>query len=136
VVRTYCLGVPRFLTAEWAAAAEQAVRPLALPGAGPVTLAHLVRGAPEGDVTWVVEVRDGRASVTLRPGLDAGGADVVLVEDYATACALARGEMTAEEAVAAGRLKLRSGAQALVTHAAALRSVGEALAALRADTTW
>lgn len=128
--------MPRFLTPEWAAAAEDAVRALSLPGSGAVTLAHLVHGGPEGDVTWVVQVRDGKASVALRAGLDAGDADVVLVEDYATACALARGEMTVEQAVAAGRLKLRMGAQALVAHAAALRAVGEALAAVRTVTSF
>lgn len=129
--------MPRFLTPEWATAAQQAVRALSLPPeSGPVTLVHLVRGAPGGDVTWVVQVRDGQVSVSLRAGLDAGDADVVLVEDYPTAAALARGELTAEQAVAAGRLRLRSGAGALVTHAATLRAVGEALATLRAITTF
>lgn len=128
--------MPRFLSSEWAIAAARALDTVTLAEPVSVTVAHLVHGTPEGDLTWVVKVHDGRVSVALRPGLDAGDAEIVFVEDYATACALARGDVTAEQAVAAGRLKLRTGTRILVSHAGALRAVGEALQRLHAETTW
>lgn len=130
------MTVPRFLSPEWADAVAAATGSLLLPGEPTVTVAHLVEGAPGGDLSWVVRVAGGRVSVALRPGLDPAEADIVFVEDYETACALARGDLTAEQAVGAGRLKLRRGAQALVTHAGTLRALGEALAGLRSATTW
>src|SRR5439155_3397877 len=89
--------VPQFLSPGWAGAVDAAVARATLPADVDVTVAHVV-----GEITYVVRVERGRASACLG---DADRADVVLREDYATAAAIARGDLTAQQAVADGRLK-------------------------------
>src|SRR5438270_5886303 len=63
-----------------------------------------VHATPFGDVAYVTRIDDGRVRFVAGSADDA---DLVLVSDYATACALARGEVNAQQAFAAGRLKVR-----------------------------
>lgn len=121
-----------FLTPEWVAALNDALGAVRLDPAVSLTVAHVVRDA-RGEVVYRLRVHGGRAVASLG---DADGADVVLIEDRATAAALAQGRETAEDAVAAGRLKLRGDVDAMLRAAGALGALGEALAEVRGRTVY
>lgn len=89
-------AVPAFLSDEWVDAlaarlATQAIDP---------ELAVAVRQVVD-DVAWTVRVAGGRVSVDRDPA-----ADVTLTTDRATAEALVAGELAAQDALAAGRLRI------------------------------
>src|SRR5437867_8259830 len=108
-----------FLSSEWVAALDERLGTVELDSAIDLTVRHIV-----GDVTYVVRVSGGRVRALLD---DDAAADVILREDYGTAAAISRGELTAQQAVAIGRLKLAGDVGALRRH-------GGALAALSAAT--
>jgi hypothetical protein len=127
--------VARFLSAEWiteldraAARSSRLVDDLA-----GVTLVveRRVQGGPLGDVAYVTRIEDGRVRFVAGPADDA---DLVLLSDYATARALARGELNAQQAFAAGRLKVRGRLDTLVAHARTLAAVDAGLDDVRATT--
>jgi hypothetical protein len=129
--------VARFLSAEWiteldraAARSSRLVDDLA-----GVTLVveRRVQGGPLGDVAYVTRIEDGRVRFVAGPADDA---DLVLLSDYATARALARGELNAQQAFAAGRLKVRGRLDTLVAHARTLAAVGAGLEDVRATTSF
>jgi putative sterol carrier protein len=66
----------------------------------------------------------------------AADADLVLVSDYETARALARGELNAQQAFAAGRLKVRGRLDSLVVHARTLAAAVAGVDEVRATTTF
>jgi hypothetical protein len=129
--------VARFLSAEWiteldraAARSSRLVDDLA-----GVTLVveRRVQGGPLGDVAYVTRIEDGRVRFVAGPADDA---DLVLLSDYGTARALARGELNAQQAFAAGRLKVRGRLDTLVAHARTLAAVGAGLDDVRATTSF
>ena len=83
------------------------------------------------DVSWTVRVGGGTVVVDQR-----SDADVTLTTDRETAAALARGELAAQDAVAAGRLRVSGDVTRLVGSSAALAGLDSAYAALRATTTY
>ena len=129
--------VARFLSAEWiteldraAARSSRLVDDLA-----GVTLVveRRVQGSPFGDVAYVTRIDDGRVRFVAGSADDA---DLVLLSDYATARALARGDLNAQQAFAAGRLKLRGRLETLVAHARTLAAVGAGVDDVRATTSF
>lgn len=127
----------RFLSPEWVEALDRAAA--TSPRVGEdltgVTLVveRRVLGSPFGDVAYVTRIDGGR--VRFREGR-ADDADLILVSDYATARALARGELNAQQAFAAGRLKVRGGLDTLVAHARTLAAAEAGVDAVRADTSF
>ena len=85
-----------------------------------VAIGQLVTDAPGGDVAWTVHLGGGEPARLERDSL--AGADVTLVEDYATARALAGGEGVAD-ALRAGKIKVRGDANTLVAHYARLAAL-------------
>ena len=73
--------------------------------------------------------------VRVQPGT-ADRAEVLLTSEYATAAALARGETNAQQALAAGRLRIGGDVDALVRRAGALAALADVFAAVRATTTY
>jgi putative sterol carrier protein len=129
--------VARYLSREWIDELDRAASASAdlreqLTG---VTLVveHQVTGGPDGDVAYVTRIDDGR--VRVRAG-SSPEPDVVLVADYDTASALARGELNAQRAFAAGRLKVRGRIDRLVAHARALGALTAGLEAVRETTVF
>lgn len=123
----------QFLSADWFAELEMALR-----AAGPLAsstrllLGQIVTGAPSGEVSFTVALGGGEHGEVL-PGV--AGASVVLVEDYTTAVAIAGGA-PASEALAAGRVKVRGDAAALLAAEELLSAVGPSLAGLAAMTSF
>jgi hypothetical protein len=126
--------VSQFLSEGWLAELGSLVSAIPFPADGEqLALGQLVVGAPGGDVGY-----------TIRLGADAGPrvvagvseAEVVLVEDYATARAVAAGERSAAEVMAEGLVKLRGNAKRLVTCESLLTLLAGATAELQATTTF
>ena len=124
--------MPAFLSDEWLAALARAAGDASPPPETDVAIGRVVARS-QGDVKWTMVLRKGVASVVVG---DVSAADVVLRDDEATAAAIHRGELTAQEAVANGRLKVRGDIRRLVAATAALAAVADAFAKLRADTTY
>jgi hypothetical protein len=140
----------RYLSAEWVDAAARALAAdTALKEATAdvaLTLEQVVTGVPagvaggpeegagDGDVRWHVAVD--RGSVTLAAGPAPQGFDVRFTTDYATAAAIAQGLLGAQQAFAAGRLRVGGDVTALGRHHRAFAAVDDALAGVRAATTF
>lgn len=92
-----------------------------------VTIQQVVAGGPDGDVRYWVRLDDGR--VEAGPG-GAEGADATVTQSYDTAVAVYRGELAVEEALLAGRIRLRGDMGVLLRNQVALRGAARALAAV------
>lgn len=123
----------RYLSAEWfdetsatlAASHSSPAGPPATEGgaiAGPeeIVLQQVVTGGPDGDVSYRLEISRGRSRLLPGPG----AADVTITEDYGTAAALHRGQLTLQEAFQAGRVKVAGNVAILLARQAALAEVG------------
>lgn len=89
----------------------------------PFALGQLVLGGPNGDVGYTIVCASGDATVVR----DLTAADVTLVEDYATASALASGTPVAE-LLLAGRIKVRGDLSLLLAADGVLAALASALA--------
>lgn len=78
-----------------------------------------ITGDPDGEITYVVRLADGRLSVVPA----AGPHDVSITFDHETAAAIQRGESTAQEAFMAGRAKVGGDARRLLEHADVLAAI-------------
>ena len=129
--------MPAFLSPDWlaslgaAAAASEGVREATRDVV--LTVQHVVTGAPAGEVRYWVRID--RGTVELGAG-DAAAPHVTFREDYATAAALARGDVTPQAAVMAGRVRAAGDIGLLVAHRAARAGVDDAFAGVRAATVY
>ena len=123
---------PAWLDAAGAAVAGDGALGAALAGVT-FTVTQVVTGGPDGDVTWSVAVDDG--TVALTPG-PAARSDLRLTTDYATAAAVAAGQLGAQRAFVEGRLRVGGDLSLLIAHQRALAAVDDALAGVRARTTY
>jgi putative sterol carrier protein len=123
--------VTRFLTQEWLEELQRQAEHVALPDDAAIVVAHEVSDTPAGDVAFVFAAGDGRITLTWGTTDDA---QITLLEDYATAVAVATGALPAQQAVADGRLKLRGDVGALVRNAPAMTALGDLFRAVRAST--
>jgi hypothetical protein len=135
--------VPTFLSPEWVEAFNAAVAGAPVPPPaddaalaardGRFTVSQVVRGGPHGDVATTLEVTpDG---VHMRPGAD-DAASVTVAIDWDDAVALASGSLSASEALAAGRIRVRGDLGVLVAGQALLTALHPQLAELTAATTY
>lgn len=98
-----------------------------------LTLEQVVTEAPTGTVGWHIVIDHG--SVELHEG-PAAAPDLRFTTDYATAGAIAAGSTGAQWAFTAGRLRVGGDVSLLVTHQRVLASLDDALADVRAETTY
>jgi hypothetical protein len=130
-------GMPRFLTPEWIAALDAAAREAAVPAGVRLTIQQVVTddgdGEGGGGVRYHLVLDSGRLRVHAG---EAPTADVTLVQSRDVAAALSRGELNAQQALEAGRLKLRGDIGHLAREGRALTAVADVFAAVRAATTY
>jgi putative sterol carrier protein len=124
--------MPRFLTPEWIAALDAAAREAAVPADVRLTIQQIVTD-DDADVRYHLVLADGRLRV--HPG-EAPSADVTLVQTRDVATALSRGELNAQQALEAGRLKLRGDLGHLAREGRALVAMEDVFAAVRAATSY
>jgi hypothetical protein len=107
--------VLRYLSLDWLdALGEEVDRSDALQEAAVgrrIRVTQVVTDGPEGDVTYHLEVDDGK--VRFGPGA-ADDEQVRFVQDWPTAVAVATGELNAQEAFISGRIKLVGDQQRLL----------------------
>jgi putative sterol carrier protein len=128
--------VAEFLSAEWIEALDAAARAATLPETASgmsITVEQVVRDAPGGESRYHLCIEDGRARVEMG---SATAPDLRLFADYDIAARIQRGEANAQEALAAGRLKMQGRFAHLVRVDDALRALEDVFAPVRADTTY
>jgi hypothetical protein len=128
--------VIEFLSDEWITALANAA-PASDGVAGErIVVEPVVRGVPGRDeVRYRIAFAES-ACVVADVSADAPPADVYLETDYATAVALARGDMNAQAALADGLLRVSGNVARLAAHAAALSRLGDLFAAVRPVTAY
>jgi hypothetical protein len=130
-------SVAEFLSDEWIAALDAAVHnaPDDVSHGGSLAFEPVVHGVPgRGDVRYRVTCDTVIRAVTRSPVDEP--ADVCIDTDYATAVALARGELNAQAALADGLLRVSGDLARLSAHASALARLGDVFASVRATTTF
>ena len=128
--------MPEFLSREWIEALDAVARTTRLPAdaaAASIEIEQVVHDAPGGEVRYHLRLEDGRVRVHAGP---AASPDLRLNADYDIAARLQRGEVTAQQALAAGRLKVRGQFAHLARADEQLRSLEDVFAAVRAVTTY
>lgn len=123
----------RFLSPEWIAALAAAAREATVPAAVRLTVQQIVTDDGGGEVRYHLVLDEGRCRVV--PG-DADAPDVTLVQTREVAAALSRGELNAQQALEAGRLKLRGDIGSLAKEGKALGAMEDVFGAVRAGTTY
>ena len=125
--------MPEFLSVGWIDALDTAARAVALDPEVSITVEQVVRHARDREVRYHLTIRDGRARVHDGP---AEAPDLRLLADYDTAARLQRGELNAQHALAAGRLKIQGRFERVVRIHDALRALEDAFAPVREQTTF
>jgi hypothetical protein len=125
----------RYLSPAWFEAAGDALAadpglPTAVAGLQ-LTLEQVVQDAPEGTVRWHLVIDDG---VRLVAG-PAEHADLRFTTSYATAAAIASGELAAQLAFIRGELRVGGDLTLLTTHQRTLAAIHDVLAEVRKATT-
>jgi hypothetical protein len=129
--------VPAFLSEEWIVALDTVARASdlvpALPEGGRLVVEQQVSDTPHGNATFHV-VFDATGARVISGAAE--HPDLLLVTDYATACALHRGETNAQQALGRRSLKVRGDLTTIARRAAVLGAVGDLFASVRAQTTF
>ena len=129
--------MPRYLSPAWFEAAQRAIDASAsLPATAvgvDIVVQHVVTGAADGDVIYHVRVAGGGVSVHRGEAPDP---TVVFNEDYDTAAAISRGELSAQSAFITGRIRVRGDLPRLVEQSSAFSDIDDALAGLRSETSY
>ena len=128
-VRYLSLAWIRELTAE--VAASETMRELA--GEHRIGVTQVVRGGPEGDVTYHLQVGEGTAS--FGAGV-ADPEDVRMEQDWSTAVAVATGAQNAQEAFITGKILLFGDRQALMTAQPVFGALDSIFASVRDRTRY
>lgn len=130
----YRHGVAEFLSDAWLADLAGAASAATPPADLSLVVQLLVgdQGMPDA-AAYAVGFADGRITVT--PGR-VQDADLTLTQDRATAAAIARGELSAQVAFMAGRLRIGGDLRAVLEHAPALAALADVFAEVRDHTTW
>lgn len=127
----------RYLSLEWidaltrAVAANDAIAAIAADHT--VGITQTVTGGPEGDVTYHLQVTEGRAS--FGPG-SAFPEDVRFEQDWETATAVATDVLNAQQAFITGRIRLYGDQEKLVASTPVFAALDSVFATVRTFTEY
>lgn len=132
----YAPTVAEFLSAEWLKELDAAARTSTvlaeLGGESPLVIEQRVSDSPHGEVSYHVVIdADGARVVAGR----AATPHVTLSTDFATASAMHRGDTNAQQALAAGKLKIGGNVDQIVRRSDALAALDDVFAGVRSTTT-
>lgn len=122
-----------FLSDAWLAELATAARQVTVAPEVRAVIQQVVLTGRGREVAFAVRIADGE--VTVEPGR-AADPDVSFTQDRATAEAIARGELSAQVAFLAGRVRLGGDPQRLVGAVRELSAVSDLFAEVRSATTW
>jgi hypothetical protein len=129
--------VPRYLSQEWLDAAQHALadHDVLAAAAGDVvlTVQQVVTGGPDGDVAFHVDIDHGAVRLV---GGEASEPTVTFIQDWDTASAIGRGQLSAQGAFMTGLIRVRGDLPRLVEHGGVFGGVDDVLADLRSQTTY
>ncbi|MFN8105433.1 MAG: SCP2 sterol-binding domain-containing protein [Acidimicrobiia bacterium] len=127
------MGV-KYLSDEWAAAMESAVNADASfqAAAGGVTLSvqQDVSGGPDGDVSYHMGIKDGKAFCAIGP---LAGADMTISQTYETAVAIAKGELNLQNAFMQGQIQVAGNIALAMQYQTQLASLEGAVRGVEVD---
>jgi len=122
--------VAGFLTEAWLDDLEAAARRAELDTKGVLVLQQVIPDGPDGrEVAYALVVSDGQISVVRGRSTDA---DLTFTQDFATAEAIHRGELSAQAAFMQGRLRLGGDLRAVIDRASELAAIDDVFASARA----
>jgi putative sterol carrier protein len=98
-----------------------------------IGVTQVVIDGPEGDVTYHLQVRAGAA--TFAAGV-ADPEDVRMEQDWATAVAVATGDLNAQEAFVTGRIRLTGSQQSLMEAQPVFAALDSVFASVRERTRY
>jgi putative sterol carrier protein len=120
----------KFLTAEWTAAAQEAMNAdaafVAAIGTNTARLQQVVT-APGGDIHYYVKLENGAAEVAMG---DVDNAEATISQDYDTAKGISTGELSAISAYMTGKLRVTGDLMKLMTMQGVLTQLPNALKSL------
>jgi putative sterol carrier protein len=125
--------VAEFLTDAWVAELRAAAAVAQVPRDLHLVVQQVVLADRGDETAFVIRVADG--AITVEPGR-ADDADLSFTQDRATAAAIAKGELSAQAAFMAGRLRVGGDLRRVLDRARALVAVEDLFAAPRAATAW
>ena len=105
----------------------------ALAHAHKIAVTQTVTEGPEGDVTYHLRLGDGEASFGAGP---ADGADVRMEQSWATATAVATGDLSAQEAFIKGLIRLTGNQQKLIESQPVFAALDAVFTAVREQTEY
>jgi putative sterol carrier protein len=97
------------------------------------TVQQIVQDTPRGDVHYYLTADDN--SVRVRTG-SVDSPDLTLIADYGVARAISAGTGNAQEALAAGRLKIEGGLALLLGNEGVFAALEDVFASVRGQTTY
>jgi SCP-2 sterol transfer family len=128
----------RFLSPEWFDQVRYATPPNEPPGDDsplvPLVVEQVVTGTPDGEVRYVI-VAD-RQSPRIETGPPEAEPDVTITVDWPTACAVAQGALSTQQALMEGRLRVRGNLTRLGGRVAELNGLDPIPPDVRRTTTF
>lgn len=127
--------VAQYLSDQWFEEMQAAAVVFAGPSSGkrPVTLRETINDSPHGEVTYVMTLDGATVSIERDTETDA---NVTFTQDYATAVALHKGEMTTQEAFFAGKVRVAGHLNTLLDNADLLQGIAPLFEQVRTATTY
>ena len=123
----------QYLSAEWLEAARGALAAADDLGDAVADIALTVEQVVDGPTTFHITLDHGKVTLAEGPAADP---DLRLTTDYATAAAIAAGDLSAQRAFAEGRLRVGGDLRLLIAHQRSIAALDDALAHVRAATTY
>ena len=127
----------RYLSLAWIDALSQEVAKsselAALAGIHNIGVTQVVTDGPEGDVTYHLRLGDGTAEFGAGP---ADAEDVCMEQSWATATAVATGDLNAQEAFIKGLIRLTGNQQKLIESQPVFAALDSVFSSIRQQTEY